>query len=148
MEDKFKGGGITINISGGNNQILPHATQATQNFYGDHIADDEFRLLTSKGSEAPQSSEMSEAAVRLRRYVDSDERLKTYLAEIRLCGSATELAQVIVSMQHQEPRITKEEITKERFISIVKALAPDVKKGNTVSNIRARINDALQRKER
>lgn len=51
-------------------------------------------------------------------------------------------------MQHQEPRITKEEITKERFISIVKALAPDVKKGNTVSNIRARINDALQRKER
>ena len=68
-----------------------------------------------------------------KKYVDSDERLKTYLAEIRLGGSATELAQVIVSMQHQEPRITKEEITKERFISIVKALVPDVKKGNTVS---------------
>ena len=26
---------ITININGGNNQILPNATEAVQNFYGD-----------------------------------------------------------------------------------------------------------------
>ena len=30
---------ITININGGNNQILPNATEAVQNFYGDQFAD-------------------------------------------------------------------------------------------------------------
>ena len=32
MDDKSS---IVFNINGGNNQILPNATQATQNFYGD-----------------------------------------------------------------------------------------------------------------
>lgn len=30
---------ITININGGNNQILPNATEAVQNFYGDQYAE-------------------------------------------------------------------------------------------------------------
>ena len=30
---------ITININGGNNQILPNATEAVQNFYGDQFAE-------------------------------------------------------------------------------------------------------------
>ena len=30
---------VTININGGNNQILPNATEAVQNFYGDQFAD-------------------------------------------------------------------------------------------------------------
>ena len=34
MEDNNKAN-IVFNISGGNNQILPNATKAEQNFYGD-----------------------------------------------------------------------------------------------------------------
>lgn len=34
MEDTNKAN-IVFNISGGNNQILPNATKAEQNFYGD-----------------------------------------------------------------------------------------------------------------
>ena len=30
---------VTFNIYGGNNQILPNATKAEQNFYGDQFAE-------------------------------------------------------------------------------------------------------------
>ena len=35
MEEKTT---ITFNISGGNNQILPNATEAVQNFYGSEFS--------------------------------------------------------------------------------------------------------------
>ena len=41
---------VTFNIYGGNNQILPNATKAEQNFYGDQFAE---RTLAKDG-EAPQ----------------------------------------------------------------------------------------------
>ena len=38
MEENSKSN-VTFNIYGGNNQILPNATEAVQNFYGDQFAD-------------------------------------------------------------------------------------------------------------
>ena len=41
MEEDNKG--ITFNIYGGSNQILPNATEAVQNFYGDQFAKEALR---------------------------------------------------------------------------------------------------------
>lgn len=40
---------VTFNIYGGNNQILPNATKAEQNFYGDQFAE----KTLAKDGEAP-----------------------------------------------------------------------------------------------
>lgn len=55
MEENSKSN-VTFNIYGGNNQILPNATEAVQNFYGDQFADPK---LHSEGesTDAPNEDE-------------------------------------------------------------------------------------------
>lgn len=55
MEENSKSN-VTFNIYGGNNQILPNATEAVQNFYGDQFAD---QKLHSEGesTDAPNEDE-------------------------------------------------------------------------------------------
>ena len=45
---------IIFNINGGNNQILPNATEAVQNFYGDQYAE---KIL---GTSTPDSASIHE----------------------------------------------------------------------------------------
>jgi hypothetical protein len=45
MEDNNKAN-IVFNISGGNNQILPNATKAEQNFYGDKYIEEMTKAKT------------------------------------------------------------------------------------------------------
>ena len=75
-------------------------------------------------------------------------RLQEYLAQIAECRSATELAMVVVRMAEQEPRLTVEEIVKERFISQLLPFATNISKGTSIGNVRQRINDALARRPR
>lgn len=126
---------IHINIHGGNNQILPNATEGIQNFYGDQFADKAF-------SDTPQGKSLPIEAQKLLLYV-AEERLPHYLSLLGECRSATELGKVVVDMQAQEPKLRKEEIVKERFINLILPLATQLTKGTGVDNIRARINDAL-----
>ena len=65
-----------------------------------------------------------------------------------ICQSATELGRVVVEMCSQEPKLTKEEIVKERFISLLLPMAKKLTQGNSIDNIRARINDVLARQPR
>jgi hypothetical protein len=51
-------------------------------------------------------------------------------------------------MGEREPKITSEEMVKERFISLFFPLTPLFVSGKTVSNIRARINNAWARRPR
>ena len=155
MEDNNKQANVVINVSGGTNQILPNATEATQYIYGGKLADELTDQSAPKPAEAPATAvtpktssdpELSDDAIRLRRYVESGERLIKYIEDLRVCETATDLAEVVVKMKRQEPHLTSQDITKERFINIVKALAPEVSKGNTVSNIRARITAVEQGK--
>jgi len=121
---------ITITIHGGNNQILPNATEAIQNFYvGEYCGE------TSQEEEDGRSGLMPET-IRFRAYINKEEDLERYLAQI------VELAQVILVMQENEPKITPEEMVKERFIRLFLPITPRITKGKSVSNIRARINDA------
>lgn len=79
---------------------------------------------------------------RLSAYINKEEDLNRYLAQIMECRSANELARVILNMQENEPKITPEEMVKERFIRLFLPITPYITKGKTVDNIRARINDA------
>lgn len=56
MTDKSN---CTFNISGGNVQILPNATQGIQNFYGDQFAEEALKasVNTNPGNAAPELSD-------------------------------------------------------------------------------------------
>lgn len=125
---------VTININGGNNQILPNATEAVQNFYGDQFAEH----ILKKQDEDDESATQKE---RLALYINK-ENINGYLAQIGECNNATELAKVVVQMCEQEPRLTQEEIVKERFIRLLLPFAKRLTKGKGIDNLRARINDA------
>ena len=62
---------VTFNIYGGNNQILPNATKAEQNFYGDQFAEEKL----AKDGEAPQPLTGEEQA------------LAIYMSPLELVGS-------------------------------------------------------------
>lgn len=100
---------ITITIHGGNNQILPNATEAIQNFYvGEYCGE------TSQEEGDGRAGLMPET-IRFRAYINKEEDLERYLAQIVECRTVTELAQVILVMQENELKITPEEMVKERF---------------------------------
>lgn len=126
---------VTININGGNNQILPNATEAVQNFYGDQFAE---RILANPASDGASIPEVSKLSL----YIDKV-NLPGYISQIGECQTATEFAKVVISIFEQESKLTEEEIVKERFISLLLPFATKLAKGRTIDNLRARINDAL-----
>lgn len=135
MDDKEKAG-ITVNIYGGNNQFMPEATTATQNIYVGREAE------AHPNEEKSGESLLAPEAAKLSIYINKVEDLNIYLAQIVACTSASELAQAIVNMAEREPKITPEEIVKERFISLFLPITPKITSGKSIDNIRARINDA------
>ena len=120
--------------------MLPNATSATQNYYADEAEPEEDDV--NKDEEPILSPE----ATRLFSYINKVEDLRVYLVQIAECTNAVELARVIVNMAEREPKITPEEIVKERFISLFLPLTPLFVSGKTISNIRARINNAWARR--
>lgn len=100
---------ITITIHGGNNQILPNATEAIQNFYvGEYCGETSLEEGDGRSGLMPET-------IRFRAYINKEEDLERYLAQIVECRTVTELAQVILIMQENELKITPEEMVKERF---------------------------------
>ena len=131
---------MTINIYGGNNQILPNATEAVQNLY---VYDHANKLQVVQTTSDALSSE----AEMLSRYIDKD-HIPEHLNKIRACNNATDLAQVVVSLLDQESKLTEETIVKESFIQRLLPFAINITTGRSVNNIRARINDALEARHR
>lgn len=127
---------VHIIIHGGNNQILPNATEAVQNFYMEG-GTQEISCEESAGNR-----EQMPESVRLRSYINKEEDFERYLMEIAECRTPTELARIILTMQENEPKITPEEIVKERFIRLFLPITPRILKGKSIGNIRARVNDA------
>ncbi|MDY4552554.1 MAG: hypothetical protein SPD54_12210 [Parabacteroides sp.] len=129
---------INITINGGTNQILPNATEAKQIFIGDQFAE---KLLSENSPMEESLPEVDKLSI----YINK-ENIPGYLAQIGECQTATELAKVVVEMAEREPRLTAEEIVKERFISQLLPFAFKLTKGRTVDNVRARINDAWMKR--
>ena len=142
---------VTFNIYGGNNQILPNATKAEQNFYGDEFAEkilaekshDEDLLDLQSGKEQKDSSApLSEDEQRLSIYINKVETLRGYITLLRSCKTARDLGEVVATMRQQEPTLTDELIVKQSFITLLLPFVPKWEKGQTIDNIRVAINNA------
>lgn len=131
---------VKISIHDSIVQVLPNATKAVQNFNGDQFAEQIF----SKREVAEDS--LSEAdspeAKKLALYIGK-ESFTAFLAQIRDCNNATDLALVVVSMLDQETKLTEETVVRSSFIQLLLPFATNITSGRSVNNIRARINDAL-----
>ena len=125
---------IKIIINGGNNQILPNATQAIQYFYG-------------SGNQDESAEDTSAEQHRLALYINK-ERIPGYLAQIGECKSASELAKVVLGMVEQESLLTPEDMVKGKFISLLLPHATRITSGATVDNVRKCINDAWMKRPR
>lgn len=142
MEDKSN---CIFNISGGNVQILPNATQAVQNFYGDQFAEEALKANANAGNAIPGLTEEEKA---LQPYINKVELLKQYTSRLVQCTSASDIGKVVVDMRKdEEVRVDEYEMVKERFINVLLALASNVASGRTVSNVRQRIIDAWDRRK-
>ena len=142
---------VTFNIYGGNNQILPNATKAEQNFYGDEFAEkilaekshDEDLLDMQSGKEQKDSSAtLSEDEQRLSIYINKVETLRGYITLLRSCKTARDLGEVVATMRQQEPTLTDELIVKQSFITLLLPFVPKWEKGQSIDNIRVAINNA------
>lgn len=126
----------TFHIYGGNNQILPNATEAVQNFYGDEFAKQKL------AEENNTTKELSEDEQALSIYINKVEALRGYVSLLRSCQSAHALAEVVATMCQQEPGIDETLIVKQSFINLLLPFLPEWDKGQSIDNIRVAINNA------
>lgn len=135
MEDNQKAN-IVFNISGGNNQILPNATKAEQNFYGDKYIEEKLRSKTDN-----PGPRIDPEAARLSLYINNVEALAEYVAKLSACANAKELAQVVMDMVNDPGvKVDQYNMVKQDFIEVLQPLAPQVTTG--IGNIRKYINEA------
>ena len=133
MEDNNKAN-IVFNISGGNNQILPNAIKAEQNFYGD-------KYIEMKAKTDKQEPVLSPETTRLSLYINNVEALAEYVGKLSACTNAKELAQVVMDMVNDtDVKVDQDIMVKQEFIEVLQPLAPQVTTG--ISNIRKYINEA------
>lgn len=139
-EDDQKG--IVFNIYGGSNQILPNATKAEQIFYGDQFAKEALR------SKQPAVTPLTDDERRLAVYVENEESLRNYIAQLSVCKTAADVGEVVALMCENESKLTEERIVKSKFIETLQPLIPGVEKGKGIDNLRIQINNAWQEHKR
>lgn len=136
---------VKISIHDSIVQVLPNATKAVQNFNGDQFAE---KILSKQEatedsfSDAESTEVDSPEARKLALYI-GEKCLPAFLAQIRDCNNATELALLVVSMFDQETKLTEEIVVRSCFILLLLPFAIKITSGRSVNNVRARINDAL-----
>lgn len=130
---------ITFNITGGNNQILPNATHAEQNFYGDDFV--------PHPNNSPQGETYGATPQEhLARYVNNRQLLEEYISRLSQCTKAGTLADILVDMAiNDNASVSKYDIIKGRFIEQLLPLCPKLHKGKSISNIRQRVNDRISK---
>ena len=133
---------IIFNISGGNNQILPNATEANQYFYGDQFAKEALR----QGASATEP--LTDDERRLGMYVENEERLRNYVASLKACKTAAEVGRVVAIMCENEPHLFEQRVAKESFIEKLIPFLINVEKGKGIDNLRIQIDNAIQERKR
>lgn len=133
---------IIFNISGGNNQILPNATKAEQHFYGDQFAKEALRNGTT-GVEPLTDDER-----RLLMYIEKEESLRNYVANLKACKTAAEVGQVVAIMCENEPHLFEQRVAKETFIEKLIPFLTGLERGKGIDNLRLNIDSAIQERKR
>ena len=136
---------VKISIHDSIVQVLPNATKAVQNFNGDQFAEkilSKQEAVEDSSSDAESPEVDSPEAKKLALYIGK-ESLPAFLAQIRDCNNATELALVVVSMFDQKTKLTEDVVVRSNFIQLLLPFAIKINSGRSVNNVRARINDAL-----
>lgn len=136
---------VKISIHDSIVQVLPNATKAVQNFNGDQFAEKKLskrEVVEDSFSDAESPEVDFPEAKKLALYIGK-ESLPAFLAQIRDCNNATELALVVVSMLDQETKLTEETVVRSSFIQLLLPFAIKITSGRSVNNVCARINDAL-----
>lgn len=136
---------VKISIHDSIVQVLPNATKAVQNFNGDQFAEkilSKQEAVEDSSSDAESPEVDSPEAKKLALYI-GQESLPAFLAQIRDCNNATELALVVVSMFDQKTKLTEDVVVRSNFIQLLLPFAIKITSGRSVNNVRARINDAL-----
>lgn len=128
--------GIVFNIYGGSNQILPNATKAEQIFYGDQFAREALR----KGAAGQRP--LTDDERRLAVFVEKEESLRNYVAQLAVCKTAADVGEVVALMCENEPRLNEERIAKGKFIETLIPLISGVEQGRSVDNLRIQIDKA------
>lgn len=135
MEDNQKAS-IIFQISGGNNQILPNATKAEQNFYGDKYIEE-----VLKPKDENKEAQLSPEATRLSLYINNVEVLAEYVSKLSVCATAKDIALVVMDMVNdQDVKVDQYNMVKQEFIQVLQPLAPKVT--CKIDNIRKYINEA------
>lgn len=134
--------GITFNIYGGSNQILPNATKAEQHFYGDQFAKEALR----KG--AVTERPLTDDERRLLMFVEKEESLRKYVASLAVCKTAAEVGQVVAIMCENEPHLDEVRIAKENFIQTLLPFITSFERGKGIDNLRIQIDKAWQERKR
>ena len=133
---------IILNISGGNNQILPNATKAEQHFYGDQFAKEALR----NGATAEQP--LTDDERRLAMFVETEESLRNYVASLKACKTAAEVGQVVAVMCENEPHLFESRVAMADFIEKLIPFLTNVEKGKGIDNLRIQIDNAIQERKR
>lgn len=139
MSDNDNKPSINFTFIGGNNQILPNATEANQYIIGGNSTDAQQMtgLVNNKQADV----------MRLRSYINNVEVLNEYVQRLVSCKSAKELGLVVADMRLDERvGLDKDTSVKKEFIEVLQPLASQVKTG--IDNIRKYISEGYDsRKE-
>lgn len=128
---------VTFNIYGGNNQILPNATQAVQNF-----CNQECSASVNDAASISHTGALEKEKEALSIYIEHVEDLKGYVTQLGACRCARDLGEVVATICQKEPHVTADIIVKQRFIELLLPFVPSWKQGRTIDNIRVAINNA------
>lgn len=139
-EEKAK---MTFNISGGNVQIIPNATEAIQNFnyYGTGGAVSHCTPAAAEEANL-QSSATPDLSSRFAIYINNVEARNRYITLLKSCQSAAEVGRAVVAMVQEVPGLTIDTAKTEPFITILLCLSTSVTRGTTVPNFRKAIDNA------
>lgn len=144
---------VTINIHGGNNQILPNATQGIQNFYGDEYRPQpQTDAPPAAGNDcvtpAPEpTSAEQQARERLALYINKEEQLTAFLHTLQSCTTAAEAGRAVVEQGQKTPSLNDQVIVQQAFIETLLPFLNQVNKGKSISNLRTAINNALEKRQ-
>ena len=122
--------------------IVPAATTAVQNFYGDQFAEVALRPEQTEGIES-----LSDTECLLFTYVQDVKKVREYVRLIGKCTSAHDLAGV-VGIMLGETGVDKDTVVKAAFIQVLLPFASQLTSGAKVDNVRQHINNMLMGRRR